>query len=66
LNDHLQWVKAVGWKGQLQPAPTLASWRVARRIYQDAAWQIFQPFTKLEGIPAVLAELDKMVIELVK
>lgn len=60
------WAKAAGWIDQFQPAPTLASWRTARRIFQDAAWQVFQPFTTLEGIPAILAELDKTVGELAR
>ena len=59
--SHSQWAQAAGWKGLLQPAPYLASWRTARRMLQDAVWQIMQPFTKLDGIPAILAELDRMV-----
>lgn len=58
---HSQWAQAAAWKDSYWPAPQLASWRSARRMLQDATWQIMQPFTKLEEIPAVLAELDEMV-----
>ncbi len=59
--SHSQWARAADWKNFFQPAPRLASWRSAQRMLQDATWQIMQPFTKLEEIPAVLAELDEMV-----
>ena len=62
--DHPQWAQAVDWLDDYRPAPRLASWRIVRRILQDAAWQIFSPIVKVEGIPDVLAELDGMVKEI--
>lgn len=63
---HLQWAQAATWKDILQPAPRLASWRTARRILQDAAWQIFSPIGKVDGIPAVLGELDATIRDMLR
>ena len=63
---HPQWAQAASWKDYLQSAPQLGSWRTTRRLLEDAAWQIFQPFTKAEGIGSVLAELDGAAKELAK
>ncbi len=62
--NHTLWAQAVGWVDDFKPAPRLASWRTVRRILQDAAWQIFSPIVKVDGIPAVLEELDGMVKEI--
>ena len=59
-----QWAQVVDWQADFKPAPRLASWRTVRRILQDAAWQIFSPIVKVEGIPGVLEELDGMVKEI--
>ena len=59
-----QWAQVVGWLDSFQPAPRLASWRTVRRILQDAAWQIFSPIVRVDGIPGVLEELDGMVKEM--
>jgi ABC-type glycerol-3-phosphate transport system substrate-binding protein len=58
--SHGQWAQVLNWERSYQPLPKQASWRLARRMLQDAAWQILQPFTKLEEIPTILAELDQM------
>jgi ABC-type glycerol-3-phosphate transport system substrate-binding protein len=65
-NGHPAWAAVAGWKDRLQPAPRLASWRSARRVLQDAAWQIFSPATKPAGIPAILAELDTTITDILK
>lgn len=62
--NHTLWAQAIGWLDDFKPAPRLASWRTVRRILQDAAWQIFSPIVKVNGIPAVLEELDSMVKEI--
>ncbi len=64
--NNAQWAQVVGWLDDFQPAPRLASWRTTRRILQDAAWQIFSPIVKVDGIPGVLEELDGMVKEITK
>lgn len=48
----------------LQPAPHDAEWSIVRRIFEDAAWQLFQPETKADGIPVLLSDLDATIIEL--
>lgn len=63
---HVQWALAAGWGALLQPAPSLGSWRTVRRVEEDAAWQIFSPITKVDGIPAVLDELDATAADLLK
>ncbi len=46
------------------PAPHEAGWSIARRLFEDAAWQLFQPETKADRIPDLLAELDATVLEI--
>jgi multiple sugar transport system substrate-binding protein len=41
-----------------------SSWSIARRVLEDAAWQLYQPYTKAENIPGILEQLDAMVKEL--
>ena len=64
--NNAQWAQVAGWLDDYKAAPRLASWRTARRILQDAAWQIFSPIVKAGGIPGVLEELDGMVKEITK
>lgn len=48
----------------LQPAPHDAGWSIARRVFEDAAWQLFQPETRADGIPTLLTDLDATLLEL--
>jgi len=48
----------------LQPAPHDAGWSIARRVFEDAAWQLFQPETRADGIPTLLIDLDATLLEL--
>ncbi len=61
-----QWVQAISWIDGAQPAFSAAWWYAARPVLEDAAWQIFQPFTKPDSIPDVLKELDATVNELLQ
>jgi multiple sugar transport system substrate-binding protein len=63
--NNAQWAQVAGWLGNFHAAPHLASWRTVRRILQDAAWQIFSPIVKVDGIPGVLDELDGMIKEII-
>jgi len=49
----------------MQPQPHDAEWSVARRVFEDAGWQLFQPEMKVDGIPALLANLDATIAELI-
>jgi ABC-type glycerol-3-phosphate transport system substrate-binding protein len=48
----------------LSPAPHEAGWSIARRLFEDAAWQLFQPETKADQIPSLLAELDATILDI--
>jgi multiple sugar transport system substrate-binding protein len=61
-----QWAQAAGWIDRSQAAFSQGWWYIARPVLEDAAWQIFQPFTKPASIPDVLKELDSTVSELVQ
>ena len=63
---HPQWAAFAQTQAALKPAPQVARWRIARRILEDAAWQIFQPYVAITRIPAILAEMDTTLEELVK
>ncbi len=63
---HPQWAGIAQSQTPLKPAPPAASWRIARRILEDAAWQIFQPYVAITRIPAILAEMDTTFEELIK
>lgn len=61
---HPQWSAAVQLTGHLKPAPVQAQWRIARRVLEDAAWQIFQPYVPIKNIPVILAEIETTLAEL--
>ena len=48
----------------LSPAPHEAGWSIARRLFEDAAWQLFQPETRADQIPNLLAELDATIVDI--
>lgn len=62
--QNAQWETALAWIPESQPAPADARWRTVRSLLQDAAWQIAQPYVKLEDIPDVLTQLDEMILQL--
>jgi ABC-type glycerol-3-phosphate transport system substrate-binding protein len=47
-----------------RPQPHDAEWSIARRIFEDAAWQLFMPETRADQIPALLADLDATIAEM--
>jgi hypothetical protein len=47
----------------IQPQPHDAEWSIARRIFEDALWQLFQPEMKADGIPALLEDLDVTIAD---
>lgn len=57
----LQYRELLALAGNFQPLPAPAAWRTARRALEDAAWQIYQPYTKGEDIPGILQQLDEMI-----
>lgn len=65
LAEYPQWAAARGWANQAQTAPVTGSWTAAQHLLQDAAWQIYQPFTTIESVPVLLRQLDEMIPEVV-
>ncbi|MBN2257183.1 MAG: extracellular solute-binding protein [Anaerolineaceae bacterium] len=48
----------------IQPIPHDKTWSIARRIFEDATWQLFQPETLPDRIPGLLEELDRTIQEI--
>jgi ABC-type glycerol-3-phosphate transport system substrate-binding protein len=48
----------------IQPAPHAAEWNVIRYIFEDAAWQLFQPESRVNQIPVLLETLDATIDEI--
>lgn len=63
---HPQWAAFIQAQPAYKPAPQTANWRIARRILEDAAWQLFQPYVPLTRFSAILAEMDTTLVELLK
>ena len=56
------WKSILPLMGSIQPAPSLASWRVVRRPLEDAFWQLFNVQSP-DQIPQILTTLDEMSAE---
>lgn len=48
----------------IQPLPHDADWRIARLVLEDASWQLFQPESRANQIPAILENLDVTIKEI--
>jgi len=48
----------------IQPVPHAADWAIVRRIFEDAAWQLFQPESRVNQIPSLLENLDATIEEI--
>jgi ABC-type glycerol-3-phosphate transport system substrate-binding protein len=59
-----QWASIVDLLPQARITPRRADWRTARRILEDSIWQLYQPYTTPERIPALLERLDATLTEL--
>jgi ABC-type glycerol-3-phosphate transport system substrate-binding protein len=64
--NYPEWKSSLPWIPIIQAAPQLASWRVARAVLQDAAWQIFQTNVKPSEIPGFLQILDETIPEVLQ
>ena len=61
-----QYRQVLDQSDQFQPLPSVAGWGQARRVLEDATWQLYQPYTRQEDIPTILVQLDAMLKELEK
>ncbi len=55
------WNKILPLADQVRPAPGLASWRTARRLLEDAGWQVYHQTD--DRLPSILPQLDQAVQE---
>jgi ABC-type glycerol-3-phosphate transport system substrate-binding protein len=61
MSSDLVYSYVFGAMKNIQPQPHDAEWSIARRIFEDALWQLFQPEIKADGIPALLVDLDATI-----
>lgn len=62
--NHPQWAQTLTWIPLARPIPQTHHWLPARRVLEDAGWQLFQPQSETgEQIPTILAQLDRTIIE---
>lgn len=59
-----QFREVLGLLEKSQPVRGGGEWDMARRVLEEAAWQLYQPYTKPENIPLILEQLDAMILEL--
>ena len=65
LTRNPQWSLAPDWLDSARPMPFQPWWMIEQRVLEDAAWQVFQPFTSSDKIPSILQQLDATVTELI-
>jgi ABC-type glycerol-3-phosphate transport system substrate-binding protein len=63
---HPQWAAVAEWNNPRVSAPTRADWLIAGNVLEDAAWELYQPFTNAERIPSLLEQLNAMIKEVTK
>ncbi len=64
FRDHPQWAAALPFSAYAHTPPALASWLQVSGVLEDASAQLFQPETTPDQIPAILAQMDSMAVEL--
>ncbi len=64
LRNHPEWAEVRGMNAEAVSVPLHPDWMIAGCLLEDAAWQLFQPFTTEEDIPLILQTLDDMILEL--
>jgi ABC-type glycerol-3-phosphate transport system substrate-binding protein len=63
-NANPQWAQSLQWIPIVQTAPAQIEWRLGRVVLGDAGWQLFQPNTTAEQIPAIVRMLDETLQEI--
>jgi ABC-type glycerol-3-phosphate transport system substrate-binding protein len=58
-----QWRMALEESHPGESLPLHPNWMSAGNLLEDAAWQLFQPYTRVEEIPLILQQLDAMIAE---
>jgi len=62
---HSAWDAALQYLPLTKSAPLFSSWINVGRVLQDAAWQISQSQIKQGDIPGILAEVDRLIKEII-
>ncbi len=60
-----QWSQAFSWLSWAQPAPRQPSWRSARWVISDAAWNLFNPNVLPTPIPFILEQAETTIPEII-
>ena len=62
---HPQWASVKDWSNPRISVPARADWLIAGNVLEDAAWELYQPFTTVGRIPSLLEQLDAMIEEVI-
>jgi multiple sugar transport system substrate-binding protein len=62
--QHPQWSQAISWLVWAQPAPRQPSWRAARWVISDAAWNVFNPNILPTPISFILEQAETTIPEI--
>ena len=66
LRNHPEWAEVRRMNAEAVSVPLHPDWLIAGCLLEDAAWQLFQPFTTEEDVPLILEMLDSMIEELIE
>ncbi|MBN2046913.1 MAG: extracellular solute-binding protein [Anaerolineaceae bacterium] len=61
--NHPQWQAPQTWLESARPMPVYNGWEITSQLLEDAAWQLYQPYTTRDDIPTMLEQLDAMTAE---
>jgi hypothetical protein len=61
FDDYPQWAALQDWPLPAESLPQHTNWMTAGNVLEDAAWQLFQSYTRAEDIPLILEQLDALI-----
>jgi ABC-type glycerol-3-phosphate transport system substrate-binding protein len=64
--QHQPWGLPHEWMNPRFSPPLFHNWLVAGNVLADAGWELYQPFTTIERVPAILEMLDTMIAEIIQ
>jgi len=65
-NQHQPWGLPPAWMNPRFSPPLFHNWLVVGNVLADAGWELYQPFTTVERVPAILEMLDSMIAEIIQ
>lgn len=63
-NQHQPWGLPFAWMNPRFSPPLFHNWLTAGNVLADAGWELYQSFTTVERVPAILEMLDSMIAEI--